>query len=86
MEVIEDIGQYNWEGGACVTVGTFDGLHIGHRKIIKELVQNARSCGLRSVVITFDPHPRQVLAKGSAAFPAIINSIYVLAASAEEVP
>ncbi len=65
MEVIEDIGQYNWEGGACVTVGTFDGLHIGHRKIIKELVQNARSCGLRSVVITFDPHPRQVLAKGS---------------------
>ena len=65
MEVIEDIEQYNGEGGACVTVGTFDGLHIGHRKIIKERVQNARVSGLRSVVITFDPHPRQVLAKGA---------------------
>lgn len=65
MEIIEGIGQYCGEGGTCVTVGTFDGLHIGHRKIIKELVDNARYGGLRSVVVTFDPHPRQVLAKGA---------------------
>ena len=65
MEIIEGIEQYSGEGGTCVTVGTFDGLHIGHRKILKELVESARYGGLRSVVITFDPHPRQVLAKGS---------------------
>lgn len=65
MEIIEGIEQYNGEGGTCVTVGTFDGLHIGHRKILKELVRNAKYGGWKSVVVTFDPHPRQVLAKGS---------------------
>lgn len=65
MEIIEGIENYHPDAPTCVTVGTFDGLHIGHRKIIKELVQIAESEGLRSVVITFDPHPRQVLAKGA---------------------
>ena len=65
MEIVEGIEQYIGDGGTCVTVGTFDGLHIGHRKIMKELVRNAKSGGLRSVVVTFDPHPRQVLAKGA---------------------
>lgn len=65
MEIIEGIENFHPDAPTCVTVGTFDGLHIGHRKIIKELVQIAGSEGLISVVITFDPHPRQVLAKGS---------------------
>ena len=65
MEIVEGIENYHPDSPTCVTVGTFDGLHIGHRKIIKELVQIAESEGIRSVVITFDPHPRQVLAKGS---------------------
>ena len=65
MEIVEGIENYHPDLPTCVTVGTFDGLHIGHRKIIKELVQIAESEGIRSVVITFDPHPRQVLAKGS---------------------
>jgi riboflavin kinase/FMN adenylyltransferase len=65
MEIVEGIENYHPDAPTCVTVGTFDGLHIGHRKMIKELVQIAESEGIRSVVITFDPHPRQVLAKGS---------------------
>ncbi|NCA85435.1 MAG: bifunctional riboflavin kinase/FAD synthetase [Clostridia bacterium] len=44
-----------------VTVGTFDGLHIGHQKVIGELVHTASTIGGKSVVVTFYPHPRTVL-------------------------
>ena len=47
--------------GTCVSVGTFDGLHIGHRLILQALVQTAQAKGLKSLVLTFDPHPRKVL-------------------------
>lgn len=46
-----------------VTIGTFDGVHIGHQKIIKRLVQTAKKSHLKSVVLTFFPHPRMVLQK-----------------------
>jgi riboflavin kinase / FMN adenylyltransferase len=45
----------------AVTVGTFDGVHEGHLAILEQLHQAADSRGLRSMVITFDPHPRHVL-------------------------
>ncbi len=44
-----------------VTVGTFDGVHLGHRKIISRLKEIAREKGGETVVITFDPHPRAVI-------------------------
>jgi len=44
-----------------VTIGTFDGVHIGHKKIIERLVNTAKKNGLQSVVLTFFPHPRMVL-------------------------
>lgn len=63
MEVVYGIDSYRSNGeGACVTVGTFDGLHVGHRLILSTLKDIASREGLRSVVVTFDPHPRQVLA------------------------
>ena len=46
---------------SAVTIGTFDGVHVGHQKIIKHLVGIAKSKGLKSVVLTFFPHPRMVL-------------------------
>jgi riboflavin kinase/FMN adenylyltransferase len=46
---------------AVVTIGTFDGVHSGHRQIIKQLNAEAEKCQGESVIITFDPHPRQVL-------------------------
>ncbi len=46
---------------AVVTTGTFDGVHLGHQTIIKRLVDEARAINGESVVVTFDPHPRQVL-------------------------
>ncbi|MGB9592460.1 MAG: hypothetical protein ACPL1K_08085, partial [Candidatus Kryptoniota bacterium] len=46
---------------SIVTVGTFDGVHIAHQRILSNLVDRAKSEGLRSVVITFSPHPQEVL-------------------------
>jgi len=51
---------------SAVTVGSFDGLHVGHRKIIGTMIEHAGENGLRSVVVTFEPHPRLVLERGSA--------------------
>ncbi len=47
---------------SIVTVGTFDGVHLGHRAIIRRLTEAARHENARSVVLTFDPHPRSVVA------------------------
>jgi riboflavin kinase/FMN adenylyltransferase len=50
---------------SVVTVGSFDGLHVGHRKIIGTMIDQARERNLRSVVVTFEPHPRLVLDKSA---------------------
>lgn len=47
--------------GACVTIGVFDGLHRAHRHIIRQVVDLAAEKQCRSMLITFEPHPRQVL-------------------------
>lgn len=48
-------------GGSIVTIGSFDGVHIGHRAIFRQLQQEAQKRQLKSVIITFAPHPQQVL-------------------------
>lgn len=47
--------------GAFVTIGNFDGVHLGHRFIFRRLVEKAHSEGLPAVAISFDPHPKKVL-------------------------
>lgn len=44
-----------------MTLGTFDGVHIGHKKIIEKLIQNTKECACESLVLTFFPHPRMIL-------------------------
>jgi len=44
-----------------LTIGNFDGIHLGHRAIMDTIIERARSLGGESVVLTFDPHPRKVL-------------------------
>ena len=46
---------------SVVTIGTFDGVHIGHQKIIKRLISVGNQKGLKSVILTFFPHPRMVI-------------------------
>lgn len=52
---------YKNERPAVVTIGTFDGVHIGHKAILRRLVETAKKEDLDSVVLTFFPHPRMVL-------------------------
>jgi len=49
---------------ACVTIGNFDGVHFGHQQLFRTVVQKARAIHGKSVAITFDPHPLQVLLPG----------------------
>ena len=52
--------------GSVVTVGTFDGVHLGHRAVLAEIVERARKSGRRSVLVTFEPHPLQVVNPSAA--------------------
>jgi riboflavin kinase / FMN adenylyltransferase len=56
---------------SAVTVGNFDGVHLGHRAIIGAMLGRAKARSAPSVVVTFDPHPREVLSPG-AIVPAIV--------------
>lgn len=49
------------EADSLVTQGTFDGVHVGHQAILRYLVRRAKLKGGKSVVVTFDPHPREVV-------------------------
>ena len=65
MKIYYDINDFEQVPHAVVTIGTFDGVHMGHQVILKNLVQRAREIGGESVVVTFFPHPRQVLSNDS---------------------
>ncbi|HET7276111.1 MAG TPA: bifunctional riboflavin kinase/FAD synthetase [Longimicrobiaceae bacterium] len=49
------------DAGAVVTIGTFDGVHRGHREVLYEIVQRARRTGRRSALVTFHPHPLRIV-------------------------
>lgn len=55
-----------WTGRTTVTVGTFDGIHRGHREVLDEIVRRAVAAGRASVVVTFEPHPLRVIAPDRA--------------------
>ena len=59
--------------GTVVTLGNFDGVHAGHRAVLTRVVERARALGCRSVAITFDPHPVQVLFPDRA--PELVTSL-----------
>ena len=68
--------------GCAVTIGNFDGVHLGHQALICKTVERARGEGLPAVVITFDPHPLQVV-KGKEAPPQLISLQHKLECFAE---
>jgi riboflavin kinase/FMN adenylyltransferase len=61
LNTYTNIDQYKASKGAVVTIGTFDGVHQGHQKILKRVVKRAQNDHLTSVLLTFFPHPRMVL-------------------------
>ncbi len=61
MKIYYDLGEFKKLDFAVVTSGTFDGVHLGHQKILKCLTETAKEKNGESVIITFFPHPRMVL-------------------------
>ena len=61
MQVIYSVNDFPSDIETAVTIGTFDGVHTGHQKIFEELIKTARQSKKKSVVFTFEPHPRKVL-------------------------
>lgn len=58
-------GYENLEGikNAVVTIGTFDGIHLGHQEIISRIIELAKSVNGETALVTFWPHPRYVLSE-----------------------
>ena len=63
MFVVRSLDEYVREGRIVLTLGTFDGVHRGHRKIVDRSVELGRQLQLPSVLMTFDPHPREVIGR-----------------------
>ena len=62
MEIYRDLNQITEQfTNACVTIGNFDGVHLGHKLLFGEVAQRAYRCNGTSVAVTFDPHPLQIL-------------------------
>ena len=61
MNVYRHISEFSSKKNVVVTAGTFDGVHLGHKKIIEKVIQAAKKINGESVLLTFFPHPRMVL-------------------------
>ena len=63
MKILSNLSSFNETPPSFVTIGTFDGVHIGHQKVLKKLVKSAKKNNASSILLTFFPHPRIVLQK-----------------------
>ena len=66
MKIQHSLKNYSQTKKSILTIGTFDGVHYGHQKILNKLVQSAKKCNCESVVLTFFPHPQIFLNANSA--------------------
>ena len=61
MKIIKDLSEIKPAEKSVVTLGTFDGLHLGHQQIVKEVIQKSHQMNGRNFLLTFEPHPRKVI-------------------------
>ena len=73
MQILSNLFEIKLSKSTIATIGTFDGIHIGHQKILNSLARFAKENNLKSVVITFDPHPRKIINKKNSI--ELINTI-----------
>jgi riboflavin kinase/FMN adenylyltransferase len=77
MQVYKNIAELPEFTNAVITIGTFDGVHLGHAKILQQLVKEAKAIGGTPVLITFYPHPKQVVINTK-------NPVYTLSSQSEK--
>jgi riboflavin kinase / FMN adenylyltransferase len=65
LKIFYSLQDFKSKQKTIVTIGTFDGVHVGHRKIIDKIIQNSKKENLESTILTFFPHPRMVLQNNS---------------------
>ena len=63
MKVFKSLSEVVKNEDTVLTLGTFDGIHLGHKKIIEGVIEKATQIGGRSFLVTFDPHPRTIVSK-----------------------
>ncbi|MCU7499330.1 MAG: bifunctional riboflavin kinase/FAD synthetase [Bacteroidota bacterium] len=63
MNVFTDISQVTEDKNTVVTIGTFDGFHLGHKEIVNRALMSASKQGGRNFLVTFEPHPRSVVSR-----------------------
>ena len=65
MSLENDLADFTPDKGTYLTIGVFDGVHLGHKRLLSELIEQAKQKGLESGVITFKQHPRRVVNPGN---------------------
>ena len=65
LKIVKNIANFSTNEKTFVTIGTFDGVHFGHQKILEKLVSEAKEAGKKAILLTFFPHPRMVLQKNA---------------------
>ena len=73
MKIYTDLSNYTSKNKTFVTIGTFDGVHVGHQKVLSNLINSAKKDNATAVLLTFFPHPRMVLQKDTSI--KLINTI-----------
>ncbi len=61
MDIVFQLSDIKYLKNSVVTVGTFDGVHLAHQQLLRTVVESARARSGRSVVLTFEPHPKEIL-------------------------
>ncbi len=61
MRIIKDLAEIKRDEKSVITLGTFDGLHLGHQQIVEAVIRKSELIGGRNYLLTFDPHPRKVI-------------------------
>lgn len=73
VHTISELSSEDLQVGSCVTIGNFDGVHLGHQALLHRTKERARELGLASIVVTFDPHPLRVIRGQTPPFITLID-------------
>ena len=73
MEIYSSTEKLDPIKESILTVGSYDGIHRGHQKLLSHLVEKSKVYGIPSVLVTFDPHPRHILNKKTDGLPLLMS-------------